>query len=427
MSNRDLLLKIKAAVESVAKKLKKHPADVTKMELMKHSDISDWSLRKVSLIKLRQLYFPKTERDLVIEREASETASYIKTLETKVGEKNLLENYLIAAIDKHIKPLQITTYNPPPRPKHKGKREIVCMLNDVHYGLMVDPEEVGGVNRYDWSIASRRTGYFIQEVCDYKRSKREVTDKVHLIINGDLIQGVIHGLTGRDLDLWVHQMNGAAHILIHAIKALAENFKAVDVHFEIGNHGDIPHRREGGRVSSQTKDNFEAAVLYACSAAFRDTKTVNFFTQRGIYGSVKLPAGRMLYTHGHLLFSKDLGNPGTRVNTRGLSDAVMRFNNGEREKKQEPAKLILLGHTHSHFHFTTPDGIQVYNVPSLSGVDSYAASLGINHNLVAQLVFECTEKYIFGDSRLIHLQTADSREDMEKIIPAYSRELVWKK
>ncbi len=168
-------------------------------------------------------------------------------------------------------------------------------------------------------------------------------------------------------------------------------------------------------------------MFFGLSAAFRDAPTINFHTQRGLYGSLPLPAGRAIYTHGHLLFSRELGNPGTTVKTRILSDAVMRFNNGEREKGLDPAKLILLGHTHSHFHFTTPDGVQVYNVPSLSGIDSYAASLGINHNLVAQLVFECTEKYIFGDSRLIHLQQADALEELDKIIPVYQRDLIWKK
>lgn len=427
MSDRKLVFKIRNALVNVSKKLSKTPREVTRSQLISNSNVTDWELRKVSIEDVKKLYFPETERDLLVKQEAKQTASYIKKLENELSEQRLLEEQLRTAIDRHIRPISVTPYSPLMRPKYKGKRVICAMLNDVHYGLNVDPEEVGFANEFNWAIAARRTALFIREVVDYKRYKRDETERVNLIVNGDLIAGVIHGLTGRDLELLVHQMNGSIHILVHAIKLLAENFRSVDVHFEVGNHGDMPHRREGGRVSSQTKDNFEAAILYAVSAAFRNAKSVNFHTQKGIYGSIDLPAGRMIYTHGHLLFSKEMGNPGTQLKTKVLSDAVMRFNNGEREKGLQPAKLVLTGHTHAHAYFTTPDGVQIYNVPSLSGVDSYAASLGINHNLVAQLVFESTEKYIFGDSRLIHLQSADKNKELDELIPPYDRELVWRK
>jgi len=33
---------------------------------------------------------------------------------------------------------------------------------------------------------------------------------------------------------------------------------------------------------------------------------------------------------------------------------------------------VLFGHTHSYAHFITNDGVEIYNAPSLSGLDAYA-------------------------------------------------------
>jgi hypothetical protein len=87
---------------------------------------------------------------------------------------------------------------------------------------------------------------------------------------------------------------------------------------------------------------------------------------------------------------------------------------------------VFLGHTHCHAYFTTNDGVKVYNPPSLSGVDSYAHHLNINHNLVGQLVLESTKDFILGDNRLIEVGKADDDASLDAVIPTYKEDLKWK-
>lgn len=417
---------IKKAIKEIAEHLEIHPSKVRERDLLEYCpEITGHMLEKLGGINLIKKSFPLPEKDLKNITRQKQESSYISSLEKRVGEKEYLESEAVEFLKKNIKPIKVNSYKVKNKFTKTKKRDVVAMLNDTHYGLLVNPEEVGNVNEYNWKIAARRTAFFIDEVCKYKLDKRDEVGTLHFLINGDIIAGIIHGLTGRDLDLVTHQVNGAIHILTNAIKVLAENYKNVKVYYISGNHENYPHRREGHRVINQIYDSFGSVILYALSAAHKNTKNVKFKTTKTLYQDVDLPAGRAIMTHGDILFSKALGNPGSSINTKSLSDSIMRFNNGEVEKGKEPVKLILLGHTHAHMHITTNDGVQVYNAPSLSGVDSYAFSLGINHNLTAQLLFESTDQHIFGDSRLLHVSEADNNSAYDKIIPVYDYKLTW--
>lgn len=427
MNKKQRIEEVRRAIKETADTLKIHPTDVRTSDILSAVDyVTNWDIRMVGGLAGIKKSFPILDRDLAAIRETKNINQYINELEKKLGQKDYIEKEILRIVDEKIEPVKIQSYKGKPTKRSKQKRELVCMLNDMHYGLTVKSEEVGGVNQYGWTEASRRTAFFINEVCNYKIEKRDETDTVHLIVNGDVISGVIHNLTGRDNDLLAHQINGAIYILTNAVARLSENFRQVKVYTTVGNHGNMPHRREGsGRVLSQVYDSYESVAYFALSAAFRNTPNVSFQMGHSLYETIDLPAGRLLFAHGDLLFSKQLGNPGTVVNAKALGDAVMRFNNGEKAKGNQPASVVLLGHTHAHFHITTQDGTQIYNPPSLSGVDSYAFHLGINHNLVAQLMFESTDKYIFGDSRLVRVQEADSMTELDKLIPIYNRELKW--
>lgn len=405
----------------------KSPALITKAEYNEFASISDWELRKLGgFSNLLKVIFPFDEQDLASIRENQKLKNYVSKLERELGDKQLLEKEIKQAIIGKIKSVKVFSYK---RSKSKVKinRDVVGMLNDTHIGLIVNPEEVNNLNEFNFQIASRRIAYFTDELCNYKLDKRDEVGTLHLILNGDLIAGIIHGLQGRDLEMLTHQVNGAVHIFTNAITRLVESYPNVKVYFSTGNHGDSPHRREGGRVISQVYDSIEGQIFYAISAAHKDTKNVEFITGKTLYQDFQLPAGRAIFTHGHIMFSKEMGNPGTSLNTKALSGAISDFNSSEIRQGRHPARLVLAGHSHCHAHVTTRDGTQFYNAPSLSGIDSFAYSIGINHNLTAQVMFESTKDYIIGDSRLLHVQKADNDPKYDQIIKPYEKELVFKK
>lgn len=428
MSKKKITLEyLKKALKEAADIADMHPQAVTLAQLTAYDEnITEWTLRKFGGISSLKKSFPLTSKDLVEIKNQKDSASYIAKLERELADKQSLEKDIRKALSAKIKSVKVTSYKPSKK-KVKEPRHVVAMLNDTHIGLNVDKREVDNLNEFNFEIASRRVAFFIDQVCNYKKEKRDEVEVMHLLLNGDLIAGIIHGLQGNDLEMLTHQVNGAVHIFANAVAHLASSYKKVKVYFSTGNHGDSPHRREGGRVLSQVYDSIEGQIFYAISSTHKDTKNVEFVASHTLYQDFYLPAGRAAFTHGHLMFSRALGNPGTSVNNKSLDIAISDFNLSQRRMGNDDVKLFLFGHTHCHFHITTKSGTQVYNAPSLSGIDSYAYSIGINHNLTAQVIFESTEKYIIGDARLVHVNEADNNKDMDKIIKPFNKELVYVK
>lgn len=423
--SKDKVLQIKKAIEAAAKELGKHPSLVTKKDLV--GSVSDWAFKQVGGLELvKNKYFPMEEKELGTIVQLKSEKSYISKLEKQLGEKLNLEQEIKSCLSQLSLPKELAKPVKKSKSKVAGiRRDVIVSLNDTHYGCFVNPEEVGNVNSYGWKEASRRTALIAEQVVDYKAEKRSSVDTLHVILNGDIVAGVIHDLAGRTGDLLALQQNGAIHILTNFLNHVRKHYKKVKVYGLSGNHDDSTHRREGGRVLSHKYDSVLSPVFYSLSSAFRNDKNMTFNYTKGLSVDVMLPAGRMLVTHGDVLFSKQLGNPGTNINVKGLSDIINRFNTGEVARGNDPIKMVLFGHTHCHASFTTFDGIKVYIVPSMVGTDSYAYSLGINSNQAAQLIFESTAKHIIGDSRLVEVTEADKRPELDKIIPVYNRDLKW--
>jgi hypothetical protein len=422
--NQDKALEIKAQIEQVAEDMDIHPSLVTKKDL----DVTDWTWKQVGGLELiKRKFFPFEEKDLAFIEEAKDDSAYISKLESSLGKRDLLDRKLVEEIQKNFKPIvKIKPTSLRTKNKSKIKREMVAMLNDTHIGVIVDPEEVNHGNSFDFKEAGRRFALFAKEVSDYKPHARNETKKLHLVLNGDLIAGLIHGLTTRSIHLMIHQINGAVHIFSHTIAHLAKDFEELEIHAIPGNHCRAVHKEHGKRAIAETYDSYANIIFYALSGIFKNNKQIKFNVPKTPYGFINLPAGRAMYAHGDHLFSKALGNPGRSINVKALSGAIKDFNAGEIAKGNKPVKLLLLAHVHTFAHFITDDGVEVYIAPSLSGLDQFAHSLTINNNFVAQVVFESTNKYILGDSRLIRLNEADNQSDLDKIIPEYKKELVYK-
>ncbi len=378
--------------------------------------------RKGGWSKIKNTYFPEQEKDLKTIHNLKKTGSYVSKLENVVGEKLNIEALVkdvIAKLD-----VKVNKKKPVKRKKSYGEKvDLVAILNDLHIGQKIDPEEIGGLNKFDLQEAARRVAMFVKEVASYKDYKRDQVDTLHLGLNGDLAAGIIHGVTTHSQHLMVHQMNALLHILSNALEYLRQDFDKIKVYGIAGNHDRMIHKEHGKRAINEVYDSYANIAFYALSAIFKNNKDVTFDFPKTPYAFMELPAGRAMMAHGDHVFSKALGNVGKSINVAGLTNAIRDFNNGEIAKGNKPIKLLILAHVHCFAHFITVDGVEVYVAPSLSGIDMFAHSLTINNNMCAQVVFESTPKFILGDSRLVRLQDADSDSSLDAIIPVYNKEL----
>jgi hypothetical protein len=417
----DVLVTMVGISQKIAK-----PVEALTLGDLSKNGLSERQVRKFGgLAKIKNAHFPFQEKSHGEIKDLSAQAAYIKKLEKQLGTKELTETLIKKTLNELIAPVKI------PKAEIKKKkglhREVVVSLNDTHYGAFVDPDEVGGTNKYGWLEACRRTAMMAEQVAQYKIEKRGEVRKLHIVLNGDIVQGKIHDMTALTSDLMALQQIGAIHILTHFIGYVSQFYSEVCVYGISGNHDDSPHRREGGRVTSHKYDSVANPIYYALSAAFRNEKKISFNFPRGLHIDVNLPGGRSVFCHGDTIFSKQMGNPGTNVNVKGLSDVINRWNQAEVTKGNKPAKLFVFGHTHFYCNFRTFDGVHVLILPCLSGIDPYAHSLALNHNSADQGVFESTPGHILGDLRLVDLLQADNNAELDKIIPIYTRELQWRK
>lgn len=382
---------------------------------------STWT-RKGGFSKIRSTLLPDEDKDLKTIVKLNQTGSYIGKLEKEVGTKfNLQEK-----VEEVVKSLKIkVTKKKKAKKIRKGaeKVDVVAMLNDTHIGQIIDAEEIGGLNNFDFKEAGRRVAMYIKEVGTYKNYKRDQVETLHLALNGDLLSGVIHNLTTKSQHLLTFQMNGLLHILTNAIEYLRTEYANINVYGIAGNHDRMIHKEGGKRATVEEYDSYSNIVFYALSTVFRNCPDVKFNFPKTPYVFMDLPGGRAMVVHGHNIFSKALGNIGRSINVKGLTEAIRDFNAGEIAKGNEPIKLLLLGHVHNFGHFVNVDGVEVVIAPSLSGLDTFAHGLTINSSLAGQVVFESTKKYILGDMRLIRLQDADKDASLDKIIPEYKKDL----
>ncbi len=376
--------------------------------------------------RLRAL-LPDVEKELGDISALKQYRAYTNKLENIAGRKLNLED----EIREVIKGLNLKVQLPKAVKFKKDASDTVhniAVLNDTHFGLIINPDENGDLNKYDFVEAGRRTALYVLQVAEYKDYKRGQVAKLHLILNGDSLAGIIHGTTTHSQHLMTHQMNATLHILSHAVMYLAQHYNDIEIHCIAGNHDRMIHKEHGKRPTVEGWDSYTNIAFYALSAIFAKEVRIKFFAPKTPYGFIDLPAGRLCYSHGDSLFSKALGNVGRAINVEKLTQAIRDFNAGEISKGNEPIKMLILAHVHVYGHFITKDGVEVVVVSSMCGTDGIAHTvIGENHSTSAQILFESTKDFIFGDSRLIRLEKADNDESLDSIIPIYSKELVWKK
>lgn len=430
MSNKKVKLKdIVDLIEKISANLGIHPHQLTKAKFLKEAEdeVTEWNLRSNGgLTAIIKANFPLEDKDIAKIQEQKEISRYINKLEKELGNQKLFQEKIEKMITKNLKPVKIVKPYVAKKNKLKDTREVNALLSDMHYGSLINGDEIGDVNNFAWAEASRRTALFVKQVCDYKLDKRDEVKQLNLFINGDVIQGVLRELQMRHHDLLVYQTNGAIHILTHAIMTLAKNFKKVKVIMTPGNHDNAVHKRSGGkRQLVETFDSYINIVYFAVSAIFKDQKNVEFDIPKTHYAFHDSIGGRMMVTHGDVQFSSSLGNPHKSLNIESLTREIDKFNSGEVAKGKEPVKIVMFGHVHKEISFRTETGVQVLMNNSLSGTDGFAHSLTVNHNGASQTVFETTKDFIFGDSRNIQLLDADKDASLDKIIPVYNQQLKW--
>lgn len=241
--------------------------------------------------------------------------------------------------------------------------------SDWHYGEVVRPGEVGGLNEFNSEIAAER----IQRLFDrsirlikgfaFKEHGKAVTfPGIVCGLGGDMISGFIHEEITVTNDRTPNQcIDELTDLIAAGLLQLANEFGFVFIPAVVGNHGRTTHKpRMKGRVYT----SFEWNLYCNLKRHFRNDPRIQFEIPEGTDVYFECMGHRFLWTHGD-----SIGSGGGD----GMIGSIGPIQRGIIKTKRayagigKPVDTVVIGHWHQELWL--PGGIVN---PSLKGDDEYA-------------------------------------------------------
>jgi len=285
-------------------------------------------------------------------REAQKESADARTLKETIGtlgqklHETVPPKWTVAASDKPSAPGVPTLF-----------------LSDLHWGEVVHPGQIGGVNRYSLTIARERLRYTVETAIALLRILDSEMRYPGIVVplGGDMVSGDIHDELKETnelptmptlVDLFEH--------LVSAINVLADTFGAVFLPCVTGNHG-----RNTRKIYAKNRQHtsFDWLLYQFLARHFREDKRITFYVPDGPDAYFRVFSTRYLLTHGDML-----GHGGDGL--IGFLGPVIR---GDHKKRARNAQIgsdydtLLAGHWHQYTHMT-----RVIVNGSLKGYDEYA-------------------------------------------------------
>lgn len=387
-------------IRRVASEQSVEPIELTRAMYRRHGGTLEHKLEQVGGFALvKRTFFAKKIRAEGEVYASQQVNKAVNALRRDIGSRDYVAARIEALLEK-MPPIKLAY-----RPKASKKRltrSLSLLLSDLHVGTDLTLEEHLVEHRAKQEAAALWS--VIKNVCEYKLEHRRDTE-LCLNILGDIIENELHGRSGADL---LHvQVCRAIYLLSQAIAILAASFPKVRVNFSVGNHGrDIA--LNPGRATSQKFNGLETTIYYAIKVVCRGLKNVEFSQPLTAWAEYTAQGHKIYVTHGdtHL----EPGNPGGKINVRGLENSTNRINASLKDKDEY--KVFAVGHVHQAMVTQLVNGSYLITNGALIPPGSYAQSLNIMEAPMTQVLWETTKEHPVGDFRFV---TANKNERNVKI------------
>lgn len=376
-------------------------SDALRSRYKAYSGVTEFTTDSTEVIDL-------VRRDSFVNRKATRLARTNRTLNNIVADLEDMKQ----VFEEFIKNSKFTYHRPLPKQKSKTKqnRTILAHISDTHFGAIVDKDELGQTNEYNYKIACRRIAHYCKNLASYKLSKRKETELV-LVLNGDILAGIIHSREW-GVELMAKQFVIALSILTQAISYLAQNFSKVTVYTTTGNHDRMIHKGSSDRATIHKWDSYATMVFFSLKEKFADYKNVEINTTKTPYVSFHAQGHKVFATHCDTVVN--LGNTSKTLPMDSIANQINKINNSD-IIQGEKFRIFMFAHVHSILATITNNGEHVFINGSVLGSDSFSQSIGVFSNNPCQQFVELTKEHI-GDMRFVTLKEADTCEELDKII-----------
>lgn len=242
----------------------------------------------------------------------------------------------------------------------------VTMWSDWHWGEIVRPEEVGGVNKYNMEIARIRARRLVERTIDicYSHTVGAQYPGIVVCLGGDFVSGDIHEELKEEGEAQTPVvLIDLLGVLVWALKALADKFGHVFCPCVVGNHGRMTRKP---RAKGRAFTNYEWLLYTMLDREFKDDPRVQFFIPTGTDAHFKVNSTRYMLTHGDALGVK--GGSAIIGALGPIARGSMKTRDSEAQINRE-IDVIVMGHWHQYLML--PEAGIVVN-GSLVGMDEFA-------------------------------------------------------
>ncbi len=264
----------------------------------------------------------------------------------------------------------------PPKAKHSPGVPTL-FASDWHWGEVVDPEQINGVNKYNLRIAHSRAKRMVERTIDLLKNHMVNPNYPGIVfpLGGDMVSGDIHDELRESNELpTIPTVLNLLEVLCACVKSLADALGSVHVPCVTGNHGrNTLKTRAKGRVHT----SYDWLLYCLLEREFKDDKRVTFQVSSGPDCSYSIYGHRYLLTHGDQFRGGD-----------GMVGALGPILRGDHKKRSRNGQIglefdtMLLGHWHQYCHL----GRVIVN-GSLKGYDEYANSGNFGFEVPKQALF----------------------------------------
>jgi hypothetical protein len=279
------------------------------------------------------------------------------------------DNLTAETVRRHIFGLRDAPVDPPGwvvSTKHKaGTAGVPCtMWSDWHWGEVVVPAEVNGINEFDIAIAQRRARALVEKTIRLAKHYMVGAEYPGIVINlgGDMLSGDIHEeLTETNELPSMSALLDLFGVLVWALGSMAEAFGRIFVPCVPGNHG---RNTRKPRFKRRAHSNFDWLLYNLLERHFQGDKRVSFYVPSGADAYYSVAGRRFLLTHGDNLGVK--GGDGIIGSLGPILRGDFKIRNANTSYGQ-PYDTLIIGHWHQYLPLE-----RVIVNGSLKGYDEFA-------------------------------------------------------
>lgn len=233
-------------------------------------------------------------------------------------------------------------YIPEVKKSHLKKEVWLQMFSDLHYGLKVNPVEIGGFFKYNCEVAKKELNYLLLKTCRLLEYYPNKPDTLVITLLGDMIDNAImrdNQMSMIELQI-TDQVMGVVEIFTDYIISLSKYFKHIKCFGVYGNHGRITKSIKG----AHPKDNFDRLVYWGIKERVKNLDNVSFEFTEAQHMLIDVEGWRFWIEHGDTVRSW-AGIPfyGAKREKNNIGNILNKFS--------EKADYMLAGHFHIDAEF----------------------------------------------------------------------------